>query len=299
MLTRVSTRSGTQQMLQGIQASYQRLSVAQEQVITGRRVNRVSDDPADAVAAIINRSLLKRYEQYERNTAEAESWMLAVDAALIDASNGLSAVRTLVVQMGGAIDDVGRKAIADEIRATRVSLIGVANAAKSGRPLFSGTEATNKAYDEDGNYLGNNEQVVIPVLDAVSFRVNRTGPEVFGTHNASDPTDGDVFQLLDEIADRIEAGDLSVLDMGLLGIDAALDRIAEAQIEMGTRAAQLEQIKTNILDQKVAVTTTISKKEDVDAAEAIMKYQTRLTAYEASLKVGSNVLQPSLLDFLR
>lgn len=299
MLTRVSTSSGTKAMLQGITASYSRLAVAQEQVITGRRVNRVSDDPADAVASIINRSVLKRYEQYDRNASEAESWMLASDAALSDASKNLASVRSLVVQSGGAVDAVGRKAIADEIRAIKTSLIGVANAAKSGRPIFAGTEPATSAYDSNGTFLGNTEQIVIPVLDSVAFRVNRTGPEVFGTHNAADPTAGDVFQLLDEIANGIEAGTDGTIATGLTKIDEALERISSAQVEMGTRAAQLEEISATIDSQKVSISTTISKKEDVDAAEAIMNYQTRLTAYEASLAVGSKVLQPSLLDFLR
>ena len=299
MITRVSSSAGSKAMLAGIQSSYRRLDKAQEQVITGRRINRVSDDPADAVASVINRSVLKRFEQYERNASEAEGWLLANDAALTDASNNLAAVRTLVVQAGGATDSVARKAIADEIRAIKVSLIGVANSAKSGRPIFSGTSPTTTAYDSDGNFLGNTQAVDIPVLDAVQFRVNRSGPEVFGTANPSDPSNGDVFQLLDSIAASIESADIDAVSGGLSQVDQALERIATAQVELGTRHRQLEDVMSTITSQKVAVTTTISKKEDVDAAEAIMNYQTRLTAYEASLAVGAKILQPNLLDFLR
>ncbi|NLA37133.1 MAG: hypothetical protein GX868_15805 [Actinobacteria bacterium] len=299
MITRVSSSTGSKAILAGIQSSYGRLDKAQEQVITGRRINRVSDDPADAVSAVINRTVLKRFEQYGRNASEAEGWLLASDAALADASNNLAAVRTLVVQAGGATDSVARKAIADEIRAINVSLIGVANSAKSGRPIFAGTAPTAAAYDSAGNFLGNANSVTIPVLDAVQFRVNRTGPEVFGTPNPSDPINGDVFQLIDSIAASIEAVDPAAVANGLTQIDAALERISGAQVEMGTRHRQLEDVMSTIADQEVAVTTAISKKEDVDAAEAIMNYQTRLSAYEASLAVGSKILQPSLLDFLR
>lgn len=300
MMTRVSSAGGSKAMLAAIQASYARLDKAQEQVTTGRRINRVSDDPADAVASVINRAVLKRVDQFQRNANEAESWLLSNDAALTDASSNLASVRTLVVQAGSnSTDQVALKAIADEIRSIKTTLVGVANTSKSGRALFAGTAAITQAYDSNGTYLGNAGEVSIPVLDSITFRVNRSGPEVFGTPDLADPMNGDVFQMLDAIAAAVEAGDTTVVSNSITSIDTALRRISGAQVELGTRASQLEDIVESIEDQKVALKTTITKKEDVDSAEAIMNFKTRMSAYEAALAVGAKVMQPSLLDFLR
>ena len=299
MMTRVATYGGSRSTLANIQRSFVRLDRAQEQVVTGKRVNRVSDNPTDGVSSVINRTLLKRLEQYERNATEADAWLLANDSALADSATSLISARSRLVQVGGAPDAVARKAIADELRATAETMIGTANSTKAGRQIFSGTADVATAYALDGSYLGNATPVTIPVFDSIAIRVDRTGPEVFGVYDAGDPSAGNIFQQLRWMADEIEAGNVAVAASGLGTIDHALERLATAQVELGTRHAQLESIQANIAGSKVSTTAAISKNEDVDAAEAIMNWRTRQSAYESALKVSAQTMQQSLLDFIR
>ena len=48
-----------------------------------------------------------------------------------------------------------------------------------------------------------------------------------------------------------------------------------------------------------ATTRQLSETEDADIAKTLIELNSQQTAYQASLKVGANILQTSLLDFLR
>jgi len=43
----------------------------------------------------------------------------------------------------------------------------------------------------------------------------------------------------------------------------------------------------------------LSKSEDIDLAEKMMEFSTMRTVYQASLQTGAQILQPSLLDYIR
>lgn len=300
MITRIASLSGARTMLQSIQNANSELFRAQEQVTTGRRINRVSDNPADAVSALNQRATLRRLEQFSRNAEEATTWFDAGDAALSDVSDRLAGVRATLVQANsGANDAISRAALANEIRAQRESILLAANSERSGRPLFSGNVAGAVAYDANGVYQGDNGAVNLPITGGVTLQVNRTGPEIFGTNNPTDPTQGDVFQMLDALATAVENGDTAKIAAGLGQIDAATKRVATAQVQLGSRASQLEDLANSLEDSKVSLKAGISNKENIDFAEAVINMKTREAAYQAAIQATAKVIQPSLMDFLR
>jgi flagellar hook-associated protein 3 FlgL len=300
MISRISTLAGSRTMLQGIQESNRQLLIAQEQVTTGRRINRVSDNPADAVSALNQRATLRRMEQYGRNAEEGTSWMAASDSALQSVNGSLASVRALLVQANsGANDATSRAALATQIRASRDSILQAANSVKDGRPLFSGNAGGTVAYDANGMYQGDNGAVVLPITSGVSLQVNVTGTQLFGVNNPADPLHGDLFQMLDALATSVQNGDSAAVGTGLGLIDDATKLVATAQVQLGARASQLEDLTNSIEDSKVSLKSGISTKENVDFAESILNLKTREAAYQAAIQVTAKVIQPSLMDFLR
>jgi flagellar hook-associated protein 3 FlgL len=167
-----------------------------------------------------------------------------------------------------------------------------------GRPVFGGTVAGD-AYDSTGTYLGDTGAVRVPITPTVTSQVTRTGPEVFGTHNPTDDTAGDVFQLLDHLANAVEAGDPVAMTAGVGLIDGAKSVVQRAQAELGSRLRQLEDLDAGAKIRKDELKTSISELEDVDIAEAYMEMAAREAAYQGAVAVAAKVIQPSLLDFLR
>lgn len=300
MFTRVATSSGYRLMLGNLQTSARGLLLAQEQATSGKRIVRMSDAPADAVSVLGQRAELRRLEQFSRNTLEASSWLSASDAALLGVSDRMASARTLLVQANsGGVDAAARQTIADELRAMREALLQSANTTRDGRPLFAGSAAVSAAYDSAGTYAGDATALSVPVAPGMSLQVNQSGEAVFGTHHATDPMAGDVFQLLEALAVAVENGDATTVSTGIALVDQAIDRAGVAHVAIGSRARQLEELANSVEDAKVTVRQSISLREDIDLAESVLNLKQREVAYQAALQATASVIQPSLMDFLR
>jgi len=46
------------------------------------------------------------------------------------------------------------------------------------------------------------------------------------------------------------------------------------------------------------LTETLSNKQDVDVAEKYMEYQNQMTAYQATLAMGTKIMQMTILDYI-
>lgn len=299
-MTRLTTSAGARQANYDLQRAMRTMNDLQRQLTSGRRLERVSDAPADAVSSLAQRAELRRVEQYGRNAERATSWVRSADAALSSVDDQLTAVRSLLVQANsGAADATARAGIATQIRAIRTALLDTANTQVEGRPIFAGTVAGAKAYDSSATYVGDAGAVDIPVSPNVSMQVNVSGTTVFGTANLLDPTQGDVFQVLESIATSVQSGDTTAMGAGLGLIDTAAQRVAQSQVVLGARGAQLESLELANVDASTNLKAGISRLEDVDLAEALIGLRTREAAYQAALQATAKVVQPSLLDFLR
>ncbi len=296
-MNRVTNTTASRAMLANINKNARTLTDAQVRIASGKQVQRPSDGPAQVLSALDYRTQIRRNEQLSRNALDARAWLDNADSALTHSVERLNQARTLVVgAVNAASDEQSRQAYAAEIRAIREELLATANTQYLGRPIFSGTSDTSVAYAPDGTYQGNAGEVQRSVAPDVSVRVNRTGPEVFGL--ATDP-DGDVFAVLDGIATALETGDLATASAGLTRITTATDRIERAQVEMGARSKQIEEIGFRNADIDVELKAALAEVEDVDIAEALIEVRVQEMAYQAALQVTAKVIQPTLLDFLR
>src|SRR5690606_8289576 len=142
-------------------------------------LERASDGPARALAALDHRAQLRRSEQMQRNATDARGWLVSADTALTSAVGELTRARTLVLSANsGASDPNARKAIADDLRALREGMLQLSNSKYLNRPVFAGNSNQVNAYADDGTYLGDDGAVLRPVAEAVTLQVNRTGPAV-------------------------------------------------------------------------------------------------------------------------
>lgn len=300
MSTRITPLSTTASMLADLNAGRRALDEVQRRVASGKRLQQVSDSPAEAVTSLDHRSRLRRSEQLGRNAAVATRWLNEADRALSTAVDRLNAARTALVQAtSGANDQTSRLALANQIRALRESLLETANTSIAGRPILGGTSASPAAYAPDGTYQGDTGTVSLPISAGVTMTVAATGPQVFGTANATDPANGDVFQQLDALATAVQNGDIAAIQAGLGQIDAATTRVQSVQVQLGSRSAQLSDLRAAAAASDQELTSAISDIEDTDLAEATIQLKSREVAYQASLQVTARVIQLSLMDFLR
>lgn len=275
-----------------------RLAGIQRQVASGRQLEKASDDPAGALEALRYRRSLRSYEQFDRNIGDAKTWLRTGDSTLEAIDGRLTRAQDLTIQAeNGSLDAAARAAVAAELRAVADEMVGLANTRHLGRPIFAGASGNAQAYDPTGTFLGDAGVVNRSVGGGVSFQVNVTGPQVFGADNPGDPMNGNTFEVLREIADRVEAGLPAAA--GLDAIQRAQGFVHDAQAALGARLASLEALETRSDGVAIEMRSALSETEDVDLAQAILDLKGQEAAYTAALGVTGRILDRSLLDFLR
>ena len=101
------------QVNDGLARVYQRLARAQEVVTSGRRINRLADDPIGATRAMDLRSFENAVAQYGRNIDNTSPFLKQADSVFDDVVKGLTRTKELTVHMANDVySPVERRAAA-------------------------------------------------------------------------------------------------------------------------------------------------------------------------------------------
>jgi len=124
------------------------LADVQEQLTTGKRVNRASDDPAAAARAERALASIGRSETSQRAVDASKVLMTQAESTLGDAGNLLQRARELMVAAGNAsYGDAERSGLADELQSIRDQLLALANTGDgAGTFVFGGQGSTQKPF---------------------------------------------------------------------------------------------------------------------------------------------------------
>jgi len=297
--TRITATSATSAALANLQGQYSRLTRLQEQLTSGKVVNRPSDNPTGAIAALQLHGEIRTTEQYSANADDGLSWLGMADSALADVTSIVQRVRVLTVQGAstGSLDASGRAAIATELAGLRDALVGQANTTYLGRPIFGGTTSGSVAFAKDPvtgavGYVGDTGSVTRRVGQSSTLRVDVSGTDAFGTGTSS------LFAVIDRVRDHLTnapgavAGDLAA-------IDTAFGAVKRSASDVGARYARAETVRQSADDAVLSLRSILSGVEDVDLPKTIMENSMQQAAYQAALSSTAKILQPSLMDFLR
>ena len=148
---RVST---TQIYTQGLKAfgdQQAKLVKLQEQISTGTRINKPSDDPAASSRILELEQTLKLNEQYQVNINLAEQRLNLEETTLTSVGNILQRIRELAIQANNASQDaVSREAISFEIEELNQELLSLANTIDAnGDYLFAGFQSSAIPFTEN------------------------------------------------------------------------------------------------------------------------------------------------------
>jgi flagellar hook-associated protein 3 FlgL len=301
-MMRITQRAVTLNGLQGLNSNLAALTKLQNQLTAGTTISKPSDSPTGTNTSMITRAAIAGTDQYSRNISDGTTFLDATDTALQDMLSQVRRVRDLTVQAlnDGAASDETQFAIATEVSGMRESMLGQANQVVQGRPIFGGVTSGTKAYNDDGSYAGiggangiDVQPLTRRVSDVETIRVDLTGPEAFG-----DPASGkDLFSVVENIAANV--GDPTALAGDLADLDEVYNGLLGAAADVGTRATRMQTAASVNQSQSLTLETQRAATEDVDLPKTIMEMQMQQTSYQAALQVTAQILQPTLLDFLR
>lgn len=156
----------------------------QDELVTGRTMQRPSDDPTAAMRAFLLRGLLAEGAQLANNLETSNRFLNATDARLGDVNSLLAEARgAAVAGAQSTLGDAERASLAETVRFTVDGLLNAANAEFQGRRLFAGAHTDTLPYIRDGEfvrYVGD-ELTVDTFADFDQLiATNAAGSDVFG-----------------------------------------------------------------------------------------------------------------------
>lgn len=281
-----------------LQSNLDKMQRLQEQMSSGKSLNKPSDAPADAASALRYRSEIRRSEQHARNASDGLGWLGEADTALNAVVGITHRVKALALQgANGTSGPIEREALAAEVDVLRANALGLANTTYLDRPIFGGTSASPLAYDAAGAFVGDAGQIKRSVANGTSVRVNLTGPEAF---NVPGPPATDLFAVLADVAAALRSGDQSTLvSTDVVTLEKVTDKMQNALSTLGARTNQVETLRQRSEDGAMNLSSSLAEVESVDLPRTIVEMQMQEVAYKAAISTTARVLQPSLVDFLR
>jgi len=281
------------------QKTLARLATYQEQLSTGKKLNRISDDVVAARQSLRYRADENATGKYLDNIDKSLAFMGATDTALSEITSLFDQAKSIAVQgANGSQDAASRFALSQAVDSYLTRLVDVANTVHDGRFIFGGTMTTAGkpfAVAADGSrvdYAGNLDAFRVEVGPNASIEVNQDGYALF-------KEEVDVFAALVELRDALRDNDAGRVAATIDTIDTAQRHANNLQGAMGGRVQRLELSRTQLEAGRIYQQELISQAEDADFTEVIAKMQLTQVALEAGLQSAARTITPSLLDFLR
>ncbi len=293
------------QLLAERQIQERRLELArlQEQMATGRRVNRPSDDPGAYTRSQALRRLAQRYDQHERTLTSGRTWLTATEDALstlVDLFN--SAYEEGVRMATDTASTADRATTADVLEQRLQAVLDQLNARHNGEYLFAGTRTTTQPFQLSGGpvvYNGNNQTRLLEIAPGLQLPINLTGNDVWEVdENGDGVADFTITEAWQDLIDALRADDTAQIQSAMARVEAARDHLLNRIAQVGETSRRLSMAETELQNARLRLETQRGELEDADFAEIAVRLQRNQLGLEATLQVTSRLLQTSLLNYL-
>lgn len=150
---RITNTMMTNNMLLNINRNRQTMSTYEQQLATGKKIQKPSDDPIVAVRALKFRTNVKEIDQYKSNSEDAISWASVTEQAVANVTDIMQRIRELSVQATSDIMNIeNRKNVVVEIEQLMDQFKMEANVTYAGRHVFGGYQTnTPVIFREDSS----------------------------------------------------------------------------------------------------------------------------------------------------
>lgn len=313
---RISTQMMYDQNMRGITDSQSKWLSYGEQMSTGKRVNRPSDDPIAASQAVVLSQSQSQNSQFALARTFATQKVSLEDNVLSQVNAAITSAKEKLVNAGnGTLSDDDRLSLASDLQGIRDQLMNLANSADgNGRYIFAGYKTEAPPFDSvTGDYNGGTQAISQQVDTARNMVISHTGQQIFEsiTSNAKELPGGgygetNMFKILDSAISALkvpvdndsaaaEVQNKAISD-AQIGITNTQNNVLTVVVDVGTKMNELEKLDNLGDDRALGQTQQMSDLVDVDWNSAISSYIMQQAALQASYKAFSDMQGMSLFQ---
>ena len=303
---RVTTNMLTNNYLKNMNKNLNKFQKIQNQLASGNLVSKPSDYPFLATRIMDYKTEIARKEQYERNIGDVTEFMDVTDTTLGQVTDQLNRFKELTVKADGTESDEDLKLIAEEFDQLIETMKDTLNSTFNGKYIFSGSAINEKPFEEVNGkiqYNGNNGTTKIEIAQGVYVDRNIPGSEVLGRIQGTDAngntTTYNIFDSLTKISEALKTGNRDDVDKYMEHIDSHIDNVIQVRGKVGSIQNRMDIMLDKTKEEILSATELLSNAQDVDYAEKFIEYMSLQASYQSTLQISSQIIQKSLLDFLR
>lgn len=296
---RITNSIMQQTSLSNIEKNLKELYRAQEQVTTGRKFQRASENPIGASTSMETRSSIRALDQYRRGVQTTTARATREETVLDQLTGILTRAKELGISYGSDTVSADQRALAGiEIEELLKQAVSLGNTRFGEGYLFSGTGPSVAPYATTGTGATIDFTTTSPsgtsqieVSSSHTVPANHSGTEVF--------EDTGVLASLRDLATAFQSGDGAAVRDTMDEIDDAFESVQHLLGTVGSRVSSLQITDANLDALDAALQVLKSDVEDVEIERAITELMGRQTAYQAALMTTSRILGMTLADYLR
>lgn len=138
------------------------------------------------------------------------------------------------------------------------------------------------------------------VVAGTALNVSYPAINVIGFGKNADGTPNNMISLLKQLSEELTQDTLNTTEVDKLrgAFTKAKDKVVNHWTAIGTMDKFLQTTEDRLIDNRINLNTKIVDIEKVNMEEAISEFEFAKYAYNAALKVGMSILQPSFIDFM-
>lgn len=320
---RITNGSVMSTYLRDLQNNLQSMDKLNTQLNTSKQVNKISDDPFKTVKIMNVQGEINNVEKYNYNCDEITGWLDITDESLDRVGNLTSEIKTLLTSIQGTFGPDEIKAVQTEIN-EKIKQVGEAmNTTYAGKYVFGGsatdqppvrveTDPTSglakiviNNTDKDGNVDPNlsarlDASLKSEISDGITMDYNLTINNIIST-TGKETGKKSGLDILNDVAQKLNSDPVDMDEIKNLSSDLGdyMNDVLNNRSLIGAKTNTVSAVKDSNEENILEMKGTFSLMQDVNYADKFMELKEAQMIYNATLQVGSKLLQPTILDYLR
>lgn len=278
------------------------MSNLENELSTGKTLNEASDNPLAVSEDMSLNDTISQTTGYQNTISQSQTWMNSTSAALSNLNTALQQMQQLVLEgsNGTNEDPAAQSALVASATEIVSNIHQIADTQQGTRYLFGGT-ATSTA---PSSYAFSSTASTIPgvaasqsmqVASGVTIPINVTAMSLF---QSAPPGGADLQQTLTSIVSDLQTGNQQSLSTDLSNLSANMSQINSIEADLGARQTRMTAISNQMNQYATIISNQKGNLEDANMAQVITTFNTDQTVYQAALKLGAQILQPTLASYI-
>jgi flagellar hook-associated protein 3 FlgL len=290
---RITEANSYRNLLRDVAGIQEKMLVSQNQVSSGKKMSKPSDDPSAATDVLRLNGEKSEVAQYLRNIDSGRGRLDFADNVLDSVERMVERIRTLGIL---SMSDASKGPLyAVEISGLRDQIVSSANSTYQGKFIFGGSRTENPPYvvnpDQSVTYQGNSEKVKLQVSRTATLQVQIPGSDVFsGSVN--------IFQTATDLLSAINSGDQAAVNTQLTKLEQFHQGLGVSRARVGGLLNVSATVEGDLRDYQLVRDGELARVESANLAEALTAFTQNENALRAATAIGARISGTSILDYL-